>query len=82
MMWQCGFNNGGYHMGGAIFLMIFWVVVIGLIIWGAMRMSRHAHGCCGHGEHQGSDALQIAKERYAKGEINEKEFEQIKNNLS
>jgi putative membrane protein len=80
MMWQPGFSIGGYHLVGMIFMVIFWAIVIGLIIWCAMRMGRH--GCMMHGDHHGNTALDIAKERYAKGEINEKEFEQIKKNLS
>ncbi len=80
MMWQYGFNNGGCHLGGAIFMVLFWAVVISLIIWGAMRMRRH--GCCMHSEHHGNNALDIAKERYAKGEIDEKDFEKIKKALS
>jgi putative membrane protein len=79
MMWQTGFYNGGWGLMG-IFCLIFWVAVIGLIIWGAMRMGKH--GCCMHGEHHGNNALDIAKERYAKGEIDEKEFEKIKKALT
>jgi len=41
----------------------------------------------GHGESTGStlerrDPLEIAKERYAKGQISKEEFEQIKKDLS
>ncbi len=79
MMWQYGFYNGGLGWMG-VFCFIFWVAVIGLIIWGAVRMGKH--GCCMHGEHHGSNALDIAKERYAKGEIDEKEFEKIKKALA
>jgi len=70
MMWQYGFHHGGMGLMG-IFCLLFWAVVIGLFIMGAMRMRRH-----------GNNALDIAKERYAKGEIDEKEFEKIKKALS
>lgn len=62
-----------------ILMAIFWVVVVGLIVLAFVRMGRHGHLCCSPRTH---DALDIAKERYAKGEINEKELEQIKKNLS
>jgi putative membrane protein len=77
MMWY-GFGHG---MGwiGMIFMLIFWALVIGLIVMGARRMG--GHGCCMHGGHD-DNAVNIAKERYAKGEISKEEFEQIKKDLS
>jgi putative membrane protein len=65
--------------GGMLFTGILWALFIGLIIMGAVRMGRH--GCCMHGGHN-NNALNIAKERYAKGEISKEEFEQIKKDLS
>ena len=78
MMWR-GIGPGYYGGGGMILTVVFWVVVISLIIFAVIRMGRHGHGCCSSETH---DALDIAKERYAKGEIDEKEFEKIKKNLS
>lgn len=81
MMWN-GFGPGGCGWGGglAMFLMmVCWIAMIGLIIFAALKMVRHGHGCCSP---ETSDALDIAKERYAKGEITEKEFDQIKKTLS
>jgi len=88
------YGNWGYGAGfgfGWIFMVIFW----GLIIWGIISLVRHGgfggHGCCGmggHGEHKQDDekknnsALDILKERYAKGEINKQEYEEKKKDLS
>ena len=72
-----GFGFGGF---GMIFMGIFWVVVICLIIWGAVRMGRR--GCCMPGYRTNQNALDIAKERYAKGEINKEQYEQLKKDLS
>lgn len=71
---------------GWIFMFVFW----GLIIWAIITLVRGGFGrghICGH-DH-GDDAhgkdkspLEILKERYAKGEIDKKEFEERKRDLS
>ena len=72
MYWYDG--NGEWWMW--LIMIIFWIVVIGLVIWGIGTISRRSTGG------GGSNALSIAKERYAKGEISHEEFEKIKKNLS
>lgn len=75
------YNNflGGYGLFGPLFMIIFW----GLIIWVIVRLVKGGghSGCCGHGDDSGSKVLAILKERYAKGEIDKKEFEQKKKEL-
>ena len=78
MMWHW-FGHGGFGWVGMIIMAVFWAVVIGLIIWGVVRMGRR--GCCMPYEHD-ERALDIARERYAKGEISKEQFEQIKKDLS
>ncbi|HBR71274.1 MAG TPA: electron transporter RnfE [Candidatus Moranbacteria bacterium] len=86
-MWN-SFGNMGWGFGfgfGWIFMLLFW----GLVIWGIFALVRGGmeHGCWGnhdHGEHRGdknSNALEILKQRYAKGEINKEEFEMKKKDL-
>lgn len=73
----------GFGFGG-IFMLLFWV----LIIWALIALIRGGSGhgfMCGHTpeEHlQKNSPLDILKERYAKGEINQAEFEQKKKDLS
>ena len=70
-------------MFGSGWMMIIWIVVwliiIGLIIWGVVTLIRRS----GSGSASGSNRapLDIAKERYAKGEITKEEFERIKKDL-
>jgi len=77
-MWNSFGHMGGFGFGfGWIFMFLFW----GLVIWAIFALVRgvSGHGCCGghnHGEHkQSNNALEILKERYAKGEISKEEFE-------
>jgi len=57
-----------------------WVVLIGLIVFVVNRLTRHGSSEP-HGRDK-SDPLEIAKERYARGEITKEQFEEIKRTLS
>ena len=61
-------------------MMIVWIIVIGLIIWGVIAFTRHN----GSRMASGSDRtpLDVAKERYARGEITQEEYELIKRDLT
>ena len=60
-------------------MIIIWVVIIGLIAWGVVALIRRGNSKPNAGEKQ--NPLDIAKERYAKGEISKEEFERIKKDL-
>jgi uncharacterized membrane protein len=75
-----------------MFHILGWVLFVWFVIWllrslrhGGMR--RHSYWCdgtnCNHPMHGmgGNRALDLLKERYAKGEINTQEFEEKKKNL-
>ena len=81
-------DNQGWHMGpgmmggfGGIFMMIFWVLIlVGLVFlikWLIQSTSRAKSETGG-----GNRALEILKERYARGEIGKAEFETMKLDLS
>lgn len=73
MMWDFG---AGWCWGfGGIFMILLWVGLIVLIVWGVMKIGKG-------GDTSKKDALDIARERYAKGEISKEEFEQIKKDLA
>jgi putative membrane protein len=73
MMW---WGNWGWGMGLMMFLgLIFWGSIIWLVVW---AVSRTRHEPQAGGRH---DALDIARARYAKGEITKEQFDQIKKDL-
>ena len=69
---------GGEHWFGGGFMWIFWIVLIVAIFWGAKVMSSSKNN---KADSQKS-TLDILNDRYAKGEINQKEFEQKRKDLS
>jgi putative membrane protein len=73
-------DNYGYGMmgyGGMFFGLLFWILIIVvaylLIKW--LVEQNKTHGS------EEKSALEIAKVRYAKGEITEEEFEEIKKRI-
>ncbi|MHC4665145.1 MAG: SHOCT domain-containing protein [Planctomycetota bacterium] len=60
-------------------MIIIWVVVIALIVWGVITLVKR--GSSSYDAPRKNDPLDTAKERYAKGEISKEEFEEIKRNL-
>ena len=86
-------DNRGWHMGpgmmggwgmgwfGGIFMMIFWVLVlVGLVFlikWLVQTTNRSRSDAC-----SSDRALNILKERFARGEIDSAEFETMKLELS
>ncbi len=81
MMNNFGYNQMlGWGFGGGFMMLFFWVAVILLILW-LVRAARGEDNS-GHHAHQGKSSLDILKERYAKGEIDKKEFEEKKKDLN
>jgi putative membrane protein len=77
-----GMMGGGYGGGwfGGIFMVIFWIaVIIGIIF--LIRWLVQSTSAGGHGARSEEAALDILKKRYARGEIDKKEFEQKKKDL-
>jgi putative membrane protein len=74
---------GGWGMGwwfGMIFMLLFWgLVIVGLVLLIKWLVQTTRKGGVSNG---GTRALDILKERYARGEINKEEFEDKKRVLT
>ena len=71
--WGAGNMMGWF--GGGIMMIVFWVLFIALIVWVVREFS-------GKNSKSSSNALDILKERYAKGEMNKEEFESKKKDIA
>lgn len=84
--WGAGEPPWGWHMwwgawgvGMLLFMVLFWV----LLIAGIIALVRWAFGWSGPGGRAvgGGRALEILKERYAKGELSREQFEAMRRDL-
>lgn len=79
MMWNWWADGmGWWMMMGGLWMLLFWGLVIWLIVWAIRKVNQVSKGSIGGG----GSALDIAKERYARGEITKAEFDQLKKDLS
>jgi putative membrane protein len=70
----------GWGIGFGIVGVVFQVIIWAVIIWGIVMIVRgihHHHGMGGEPE-----SVEILKQRYAKGEITKKEFEEMKKDIA
>jgi putative membrane protein len=72
MMWQYG-GFGGF---GMIFMLLFWVGIVALVVWGVRNLGNNK------AERDDSNrAVEILEERYARGEIDTDEFNRRRSEL-
>ena len=81
-MWHTGDGMGWWMLWGGLMMVFFWGAIIALVIWAVQSVGR------GDGGHAQSGAtppartpLDIAKERYARGEITREQFEEVRRTL-
>ncbi len=77
------YNGNGPMMNGndwgwGIFMMLFWLILLVVIVYVVMRLLK-SHESNSNTKIEPTD---IAKERYAKGEITREQFELMKKDLS
>jgi putative membrane protein len=76
-MWHTHENgwgwDGGWRILALVTMVLFWAAVVAVAVWVVGRLTR-SRGVA-------KSPLDIAKERLAKGEISEEEFERLKQKL-
>jgi putative membrane protein len=75
MAWHVGAGMGWWMLFGGLLWIAFWGAVIYLIVSLARRADSEGHQPVG-------DPLEIAKHRYASGEIDKDEFDRIRHDLA
>ncbi len=75
-MWGMHEGWGWWMLFGWLWFALFWGGLIWLIVWGVNRLSG------GTQSDRSRTPLDIARERLAKGEITEEEFQRLKQHLS
>lgn len=71
-MWEMHDGMGWWMVFAGFWMVLFWGILIGGIAWLISRIT---------GAERRSDALEVAKQRYARGEINREEFNRISEDM-
>lgn len=79
MMHGWGHGIRGFFGGGMLMMGIFWLVIIGVVIY--LITNRNDSVSNNRQIKSKEDPIEIARKRYAKGEISKEEFQQIKDEL-
>ena len=82
-MWHTGDGMGWWMLWGGLMMVLFWGAIIALVVWAVQSLGRgdDGHAQSGATKSPARTPLEIAKERYARGEIGRDEFEQMKRDL-
>jgi putative membrane protein len=73
-------GGGGWLM--MLFIVLFWVVIVGLALWFSSTLFPHAARRNNDRQVSADDgALEILRQRYARGELTRSEYEQMRRDL-
>lgn len=75
-MWGMHEGWNWWMMWGGLSMLIFWGAIIALLVWAVQKGSGRDD------EPSGRSPLDMARERYARGEIGKEEFDQLRKDLS
>ena len=72
-MWHMDDVSGWWMLIGSVWFVVFW----GSLVWAIFRLTEHR----GHRAHGSQSAIEILRQRYARGEIGKDEFDRIRRDL-
>jgi len=81
MMWDWDGGTGLWMLVPMALMLLFWAGVVGLVVWVIVALARR-YGPGSTTSRSRGDAIDVAKERYARGEIDRAQFDQIRRDLS
>jgi putative membrane protein len=76
-MWNMGNVGWGWMLAGWVWMVVFWGAIIWLIVWAIGRLSQGQRP-----PGAGQTPLDIAKGRYARGEVTREQYEQLRRDLA
>lgn len=75
-MWGVHDSMGWWMIFGGIWMVLFWGLIIWFLAWAITRVGRTDSGSSAR------SPLDIARERYARGEITKEEFDRLRRDLA
>jgi putative membrane protein len=80
MMWGAGDGFGWWMLWGGVMMVLFWAGIVALAIW-VVQSAWGDHGALRHVTHRNDSAEEIARRRYARGEITREQYTRILEDL-
>ena len=74
-MWMHGDMGWGWMVAGWVWMTLFWASIVGVVVWAISRVT------AGSKAFSMTAPLEIAKARYARGEITQEQFETLRKDL-
>jgi putative membrane protein len=76
-----GHRMGGFFGGGMLMMGLFWLAIIALVVYLVKNSDSSVNRTRIRQEESIENPIEIARKRYAKGEITKEEFQEIKKEL-
>jgi putative membrane protein len=80
MMWGAGDGFGWWMLWGGLMMVLFWGGIVLLAIW-VVQSAWGDHGALRRVTHRDASAEEIARRRYARGEITREQYTRILEDL-
>ena len=74
-------SGWGFPFMGGLGMLLFWLLIIGGVVWLVQSAARGAAGSSGMSAPTAESSLDILKHRYARGEITKEQFAEMRQTL-